>query len=674
MNKQSHLLKILTAAGWAVFVFHLGLNPVTLSVSLLLAGLLFTDLKWKKNNSTLLLPLSSGLLCFLTRLFHWDATDMVLRCNILLITALLLSSALAIHDFKLVKRFLLYFNRLPLKKRLIYIFLFCQLMFMVSSYIIVKKGVVLGGDEPHYLTISHSIARDFDLNLFNQYAREGYRDFIDVRLHHHTTVGKGFKKWYSYGHLPGLSVTTAPFFLLNLPNPLLYFLVRSYLGLFGALLAVVIYLFCLKLWKHRNLAIFITAAFTLTVPNFFYSIHIFAELQVSLMILGALYLLLYADKKTNLTVGTAGFLLGATIFWGLKYNIFVYLFSAGFFVYFFFMKKQRGKAFLFILFPVLFQMLFFYYLYFAYGSFSLMTIYNGIMTEAQRKAYYAKVNAIPLGKRVETLLGIFFDQRDGLLLYSPLYFFFFPGLIIAFRKIKTYFPHLLIGSTAFGFILFQAFSTVRAGYCPQARYLTPAAWALMLFAVIYRNETKNRAMRRLFYFTPLYSAFVVVYQALNPFTLYQSATHINLNRPGLMFQQWSNLYVDLSSYLPSFVKVPGNFKYLPNVVFLLLFTALILLSLKKMKVVGIRGMAAAVLVFVFVLAVLLPAIPVHNPILLSKEGAIRCNIYGENPFPTRAKDWNFPLGGNGHDFTLSTLKQATYLVLEFENKGKENYT
>ncbi|MCP4155792.1 MAG: hypothetical protein GY757_49155 [bacterium] len=548
--------------------------------------------------------------------------------------------------------------------------------------------MVLGGDEPHYLVISHSISRDFDLNVFNQYARDEYREFIDVRLHHHATVGKGFKKWYSYGHLPGISVTLAPFFLFKIPHPLLYFLVRSYLGLFGSLLAVLVYMFSLRIWKHRCLSLFIAAVFTLTAPIFFFSIHIFVEVQATLLILSAVYLLLYAGKGSKrrwLIYLAAGFLLGSTIFWGLKYNIFIYLFSAGFFFYLFFMKKERKQALLFILFPVLFQALFFYYLYFAYGNFALMSIYNGIMTEAQKKEYYSKVSAIPFQKRVETLFGIFFDQRDGLILYTPFYFFFFPGLIIAFKKFKKYLPHLLIACAGFGFILFQAFSTVRAGYCPQGRYLAPVVWVFMLFAVIYRNESGNRFFKKIFYYIPVYSVLVVIYQVFNPFTLYQSATHTSLNRPGLMFQQWSNLYSNLPDYLPSFVKVPGNFKYLPNIVFLVLILVLILAALKNSKpksvpftqrkrIFNVPLFAPVLFIVLFLFGVLTPAIPSYNPILLVKEGAIPCKIYGESRYPTKKPGWTFELKGEkSHSFTVSTVKPAPYFVFELENKNSKGF-
>jgi hypothetical protein len=656
------------SAGCLSFFLHAGNKIIPALLFALTAAVSAAGWKSKRDGIKLLLPLSSGLLCFLMRLFYWDSADFSQRVDNLIMIALAFCALLALRRFKVFEKFLVWFNRLSLKKRLIAIFIFSEILFIIASVIIVRKGVQWGGDEPHYLVISHSIARDFDLNVFDQYARDRYREFVDVRLHHHARVGKGFKVWYSYGHLPGLSLTLAPFMIFKIPLPLLYYLVRAYLGLFGALLAVVVYLFSLKLWRGRSLAIFITGVLTVTAPVFFYSLHLFAELQAALLILSALYLLIYSSRPL-----LAGLLLGLTVWWGLKYALFIYLFCAGFFIYFI-IKKQPKRALLFVLFPFVIQLLFFGYLYYAYGNFDPMSIYNGVMTEAQAAEYYGNVQNIPPQQRVETLLGILFDQRDGLLLYNPFYLLALPGLILALKKFKTYWRHILVSSVGFGFILFIGYSTVRAGYCPQARYLTPVIWVLMLFAVVYYRETQNLTIKKWFLYLPVYSLLVVIYQVFHPFTLYQSATHLNLNRPGLMFQEWSNSYFSLPDILPSFVKVPGNFKYLPNLIFFALLIAFTLLALKKMKNFRPRFTAWIIFVLVFIAAALFPRVPTYNRILVNKPGTLPTKIHGQSPFPTNTAERKFPLQGQTkYSYTLSSAVRPAYIVLEFENNGPREY-
>jgi hypothetical protein len=72
--------------------------------------------------------------------------------------------------------------------------------------------------------------------------------------------------------------------------------------------------------------------------------------------------------------------------------------------------------------------------------------------------------------------------------------------------------------------------------------------------------------------------------------------------------------------------------------------------------------------------VLFPRVPVYNPILLTKEGAVPCKIYGESDYPTSAVERKFELTGKGrYSFTVSTFEPAPYFVLEFENQGEQGY-
>ncbi|MEN8153663.1 MAG: hypothetical protein ABFR75_06535 [Acidobacteriota bacterium] len=630
-TRNETISKILTPGGFITYFF----NYPVYSPLLILPFIFFIfnrpfSKKDKQESYSVFFPYSSGLLIFILKLFYWGKYDLSIRIKYLLILSLVLTIFLIIKKNKSFDKFIKGFNSLKLKNRLITIFIFTEIIFIIVSGVLVIKGVELVGDEPHYLAISHSIAKDGDINVFNQYARDEYREFINYRLQHHTKVGKGFKKWYSF-HLPGLSLTMAPFFLFKLSNPLLYFLIRSFLGIFGSLLAVMVYLISLKVWKKGKLSFFIYGVFTFTAPVFFYSIHIFAEAQVLLFFLISIYLGLLKEGEKGKNALWAGFFLGITVFWGMKYLIFISIFSFIFFIYKFREKKFR-EGFSFVLFPVFFVFLFFVYLWFAYGSFSPMSVYTGVLTEAQRAEYNAGMESITLQNRIETLFDYFFDQRDGLLLYNPFYFFFFPGLIIALIKFRKYYPFLIVSIASFIYLLYHGYSTVRPGYCPQARYLLPVIWTLMLFSVIYYIESRNKLFKRLFVILPFLSFFVTIYQIFNPFTLYQSTTHNYLDRSGLLFQKLSNVYMDLSNFLPSFIKVEGNEKYLPNIIFLVIFAGLIVLSLKSIKREGFgRGFFISILILFFILS-LFPRVSLYNPVKVKTEAGVSFLVHG-NPYP-----------------------------------------
>jgi len=661
-------------AGFVTFFIFRGANHLWL---LPFALFLLAFLKRPKkqpdpNDRRCFFPFAAGLLIWPMRLFYWDRGDFAVRVQNLLLLASLFALCSWVRRRRLARKFFLYFNSRSLKKRLLAIFITAEMLFLLAAAMLTQQGVALVGDEPHYLAISQSLARDGDLNVFNQYFRDGFKEFLHVKkLAAHGTWGKGFKKIYSY-HLPGISLTLAPFFFFKLSPPLLYFLLRSYLGLFGALLAVLVYLFCLRLWRSRSLAFFATLVFSLTAPVFFYSFHIFPEVQAMLLILSALYLLFFKAKGKDSRCLWAGMLLGSTIFWGVKYAFFIYPVTLGFFAYWLWKKKFR-PALLLIVFPLLFQALFFLYLHHAYGSFSPNAIYYGMLTPEQSEAFYDTIlKKITLNMRWETLLDYFFDQRDGLLLYNPFYFFAFPGLLLALRNFKRYRLHLLAALPAMLFVLNHAFSTIRAGYCPQGRYLTPVVWALLLFAVIYYRESRSPIFKKVFLSLPLYSLFVSVYQTAQPFTLYQATTHDTLLRPGLLFQNWSNSRIDLPALLPSFIKT-ANRGYLPNTVFLVIFLLLFVLTLTRERFQNRRwcGGLAPTLVFlgIFSLSSLFPRPDLANPQRLLGPRDLPCQVYF-NPAATAGSEKAIWLcSGQRCRLRIETLVPLKSVEIRMQNRS-----
>jgi hypothetical protein len=621
-----------------------------------------------------LFPFAAGLLVWPMRLFYWDRGDFGARSQNLLLLASLFALYLLARRGRWPIKFLLYFNSRTLRKRLLAIFIVAELLFILAAAVLTRQGVALVGDEPHYLAISQSLARDHDLNVFNQYFRDGFKEFLDVeKLAAHGTWGKGFKKIYSY-HLPGISLTLAPFFFFKLSPPLLYFLLRSFLGLFGALLAVLVYLFCLRLWSSRSLAFFATLVFSLTAPVFFYSFHIFPEVQAMLLVLSALYLLFFKVDGKDSRCLWAGLLLGSTIFWGVKYALFIYPVSLGFFAYWLWKKKFR-PALLLVIFPLLFQALFFYYLYHAYGNFSPNSVYYGILSPEQSKELVDTIlNRITLNMRWETLLDYFFDQRDGLLLYNPFYFFAFPGLLLALKNFKRYRVHLLVALPAVLFVFNHAFSTIRPGYCPQGRYLTPVVWALLLFALIYYRESRSPFFKKIFLGLPLYSLFVAAYQTAQPFTLYQPTTHDTLLRQGLMFENWSNSRIDLPGLLPSYIKT-ANRGYLPNAVSLAIFLLLVIFALVRVrpgKRRSVGGLVPGMIFFaLFALASLFPRPGRANPLELPGPRDLPCQVYFEPEAAAGSEAATWLVTGAGCRLRIETLVPLRSVQLRVQNRSTQ---
>jgi hypothetical protein len=202
------------------------------------------------------------------------------------------------------------------------------------------------------------------------------------------------------------------------------------------------------------------------------------------------------------------------------------------------------------------------------------------------------------------------------------------------------------------FILYHAFSTVRAGYCPQARYLVPTVWALMVLAVLYYLETPNFWLKRLFLYVPLYSLAATVYQVIQPATLYQPTTHDTLSRPGLMFQQWSNLHIHLPDLLPSYIKV-DNSGYLPNAVFLVLTLLALAFSLLAIRTKSIRWFLVPAFLAAFSLLSLFPRPDLVRPSLV--------DVPGQMPH-LRFQEPGSSTSGTGGSFTLDAARESPLLI------------
>ncbi|MDY0296278.1 MAG: hypothetical protein RB296_03080 [Acidobacteriota bacterium] len=629
--------------------------------------------------------LCGALLVWPARLTYWDAVEFGRRLSLLTwIMALALILTLLMRN-QSSRRIVVAFNRISMRRRLVLLFLAAWVLLAAGAAGMTLAGVPLLGDEPHYLVIAQSLLEDGDLNVANQYAQRQYRRYLPD-----STMGiHGYFGWrdarfqersfpndlpppqgahiYSI-HLPGVAVTMLPVMIVPLPPVWWTFLLRVWLGLSGAAVVVMAYLFGLRLSRRRHFALQLSLVALFTPPLFFHAIHAYPETQVLFLLLLALYLLLYGRNRSRAT-WFAGLLLGLLFFWGVKYAIFIWAFVAGFSV--FFLKRRRfGELLRLWVFPLLFQALLLGYLYHAYHNFSVMSVY----LNHTQKMHFSRVvfQEIPHQVRIDTLLDYFLDQRDGLLPYAPVFFLAFPGLWLALRHWRRYRYHLLLSVPAAAFVFSYAFLTHRGGQCPQARPLIPVIWALLLFAWVYLREGRNQWLRRGWRWLPLYAAGVTVFQVIYPWTLYQPTTHNVPIRAGLMFQMLSPLGIRLDHGLPSFAKMPGNWDWWPNplwlAVLLLLFAwALFPQRLKRPPGRVVLGIAVAT---GLVLSVILPRVPDFNPTLVTAAGGMPYRLMAVSNHPRRVDQRVFNLeAGQAYSFTLATFLPAETMEVQWDGAG-----
>jgi len=262
-----------------------------------------------------------------------------------------------------------------------------------------------------------------------------------------------------------------------------------------------------------------------------------------------------------------GLLLALFPWFGLKYNFFFWplLLIASYFL-----LRQHGKrlGILFFLLPALTgQVLFAFFTHALYGTYSPFSIYEGIMTADQARALKDAVLDYPLRWRIESLLNYFLDQRDGLLLYAPLYFFMFLGLVEAFRRAGREAACFLF--LALPFLASYAFFTHRQGHSPQGRVLAPLSWMAVMLVGHFLANNRKRAFLFGFRLAALASFVLAALLILHPSFLYQPTTHEHTSRPGELFVFLGNMHIFPPEFLPSFIKA-DNSRYAPNYAWLAL--------------------------------------------------------------------------------------------------------
>ena len=510
------------------------------------------------------LKYKSLFLLFFTPFFYFFKEDCIKRILFLFILFLF---SFVFENFaffvKLVNSFL---KKLSGKKKIFFICFFALNFIFILTF--TKKYSYLGGDEPHYLVIAQSLVEDGDIDLANNYKKGTYDIFHPVKLSPHTHFGGQEKGWYPF-HSPALSVVLIPSYLLikalaHKNYFLSTFILRSYISIFG--LAFVLIFF--KLYNEENLPVLfvLLPVFYFSSPLFFSSIHLYPEL-FALLISFLTYFLL-EEKR----VFMAGVLISLLIFFHTK----ILIIELGFILFYFVYQKGK-KVWLFAL-PSLFTfILHSIYLKLIYGSFSPTLVYEGMKT----KEWLNILFSIPFKMRVESFLGYFLDQRDGLLPYAPYFFLIFLSFNILKRDRKL----LLLFLTIFlPYAFYYAFLTSRGAYSPPARPLVPILW--VVFIIVYEFFKETRANKRLFYLLGTISLGIFLILLFNPLFLYQPTTLGIKERASSLFVYLSNMNIYFPNYLPSFVKgLTKNLLYLPNIIwiFSMIGVCFLFLLFKKEK-------------------------------------------------------------------------------------------
>jgi len=463
------------------------------------------------------------------------------------------------------------FAGLSLKRKVVLLFLASLLAFNAGSFLQISRGVTFSGDEPHYLIISHSLLRDGDFDLANNYEQRDYAGFMmfEGKTGAHVVPGAKPDSRYSF-HSPGVAFVMFPFYALGalFKGKALVFILRLGMSLWGGFLAVQVYLYARSEWRRERLAQWLWFLTSFTTPVFFYSVHVYPEIVVAALSLAVFRLLRFSTTLGSMKAAVCGLFL-ASLFWfhALKYlALFIPLFLYALWT----LIKRSKSRWPPLLFTGTTAAVVFLYLQFQhalYGSYSLATVsWAAPMTDSGEKLIRFVKNLlfqIPWRDRWQTLAGYFLDQRDGLFFYAPIFFFSFFGAVEMFRRKRRDF-WLLLALTA-PYVLLSAFLTQRTGYAPQARPLVAVIWALAIWLGYFLIKTQKTVCSALFNLAAGLSFLVVIILCLTPLNLYQETTRGLRERGAGLFFLLSNLHFQVTDLLPSYIK-SGEGTWLPNLI------------------------------------------------------------------------------------------------------------
>lgn len=400
-------------------------------------------------------------------------------------------------------------------------------------------------------------------------------------------IGKINGHYYSF-FPPAASIIALPFYylglLINAPQ-MTVFLVST---IFAFLTMVMIVVFTQKLKLHWTTSLFSAIAFGFATNAWGYSVTFYAHLISSFLILSAIFLATFINKK-NVYINSI-------LIWVL-YSIAVYVDFPNLFLFLpiaiftfskaFEIKKIRQNLTVninWILFftPMIFGFLMFLYAFYNNYHFGDPTT----LSNAIPRVRDLKVESLSIPESEKTAVGAlntrylleglrtFIYSRDrGVLIFSPFVFLFLLS-INYLRKKEKYNSILLLSVPAICLVLYSMFGDPYGGWAFGSRYMIAILPPLIILAAIaLQNLWKKTYVKILYTLLFVYSAAVAL---LSPLTTNVIPPHIEARNIGLRSDYFTNIEMlsrnQLNSFLyNSFFKdfMTGNAYY----IFILLIVA-----------------------------------------------------------------------------------------------------
>jgi hypothetical protein len=314
------------------------------------------------------------------------------------------------------------------------------------------RTIGIGGDEPHYLMIAQSLLVDGDLLIENNHQNKEYRPFFGSLLRPDFMVRGQDNQIYSI-HAPGLSVLLLPAYAVGgFPASLVV------ICLIGGLLALAIFDLADAV-AGRHAALFTWVAMCFTVPIVPAAWLIYPDTIGALIVAwAALWVWKPADPRVSTSLWR-GVALATLPWYHTKFVVFLVIFGGALA----FRLRGRVRPLVAMSVPIAISLAgWLWYFYAIYGIVSPYAPYGDYMLQLHPRN-------IP-----RSLLGLLFDQKFGMLVYSPVYLAAIGGTWMMLRRAQLRYLGLVLLATTAAFFWGSARMYMWwGGSSAPARFLVP---------------------------------------------------------------------------------------------------------------------------------------------------------------------------------------------------------
>jgi hypothetical protein len=331
----------------------------------------------------------------------------------------------------------------------------------------------LGGDEPHYLVITHSLLVDHDLQIENNHTRGDYRAFFGGELRP-DYLQRGVNGQIYSIHAPGLSVLLLPAYAVA--------------GARGAIVTVCV------LAAVAALAVFEIAAIVaglatawltwamicFTVPFIPHAWALYPEIAGAAIVAWAIVWTLRSRDRSPTSWLWRGVCLAMLPWLHTKFTVLL----AGLIVCLLWNLRARWRSAAALVLPIAISgVAWIAFFWIIYRSIDPQVPYGGYT------AQFVRVENIP-----RSLFGLLFDQKFGFLIYAPIYLLLLPGLRALFRDRQLRQLGVMTVLTAGAYVISAARLYMWwGGSSAPARFLVPVLPLLAPAIALGLTRVKDRA-------------------------------------------------------------------------------------------------------------------------------------------------------------------------------------